>query len=437
MRRPDRIELAFMAYALSGLIGLAIWTQPALGQAEADAALKDRVGQLVDRLEDPKPEVRDEAQARLIKLGAKILPLLPDPSAITGKDRIERLEKIRSTLEEEAEEANSGASLVTIQAKGIRLSEALQQLQRQTGNPITDIREQLGGEVTNPAFDLDLKDVTFLEALDRVAKLADVTTTPATADGTIGIMGGTPPKEPLVRYVGPFRVAFRQFAEVRDLQSGTASANAQLEVAWEPRLRPMLLTLKAEELEIKDDQGREVKPQSMMESNEVVLRPENPAAELNLNLDAPDRTAKKLSRFRVKADVTIPARMKTFRFPSLAQENVTIKQGDVSATLQGTEVDEQVWKVNLQVAYPDNGPVFESFRQGLFNNRIWLQKADGSRFEHNGGSSDNGMSDGRLSFEYLFVDAPGKPADYQLVYEAPSKVITMPLEVEFADVSLP
>jgi len=426
-----------MAYLMSGLIGLSLWTQPALGQAEPDAALKDRVGQLVDRLEDPKPEARDEAQARLIKLGAKILALLPDPSKVTGKERIELLGKIRSTLQEEAEEANPGASLVTIQAKGIRLSEALQQLQRQTGNPITDIREQLGGEVTNPAFDLELKQMSFLEALDRVATLAEVTTTAATSDGTIGIMGGMPPKNPLVRYVGPFRVAFKQFAEVRDLQAGTASANAQLEVAWEPRLRPMLLTLKAEEIEVKDDQGREVKPQSMMESNEVVLRPENPAAELNLNLDAPDRSAKKLSRFRIKADVTLPARMRTFRFPSLAQENVTLKQGDVSATLQGMEVDEQVWKVNVQVAYPGDGPVFESFRQGLFNNRIWLQKADGSRFEHNGGSSDNGMSEGKLSFEYLFVDAPGKPADYQLVYEAPSKVVTIPLEVEFKEVPLP
>ena len=35
--------------------------------------------------------------------------------------------------------------------------------------------------------------------------------------------------------------------------------------------------------------------------------------------------------------------------------------------------------------YPGKGPAFESYRQGLFNNRIWLQKADGSRFEHNGG----------------------------------------------------
>ena len=199
----------------------------------------------------------------------------------------------------------------------------------------------------------------------------------------------------------------------------------------------MLLTLKSDGLAAKDDKNREVKPQAMMESNEVVLRPENPAVEMNLNLEAPDRSAVKLSSFHVKADVTLPAGIKTFRFPSLAQENVTQTQGDVSATLQNVEIDEQVWKVNVELVYPGNGPAFESYRQGLFNNRIWLQKADGSRFEHNGGFSNTSADGGKLGFEYLFVDAPGKPVDYQLVYETPSKVVTIPLEFEFKNVPLP
>jgi len=158
---------------------------------------------------------------------------------------------------------------------------------------------------------------------------------------------------------------------------------------------------------------------------------------MNLNLEAPDRSAVRLSSFRVKAEVTLPAGIKIFRFPSLAQENVTLKQGDVSARLQNIEIDEQVWKVNVELVYPGNGPAFESYRQGLFNNRIWLQKADGSRFEHNGGFSNTSSDGGKLGFEYLFVDAPGKPADYQLVYETPSKVVTIPLEFEFKNVPLP
>ncbi len=63
----------------------------------------------------------------------------------------------------------------------------------------------------------------------------------------------------------------------------------QFEVAWELRLRPMLLALKADQLAIVDDQGKTVELQVMAESTDVPLRPENPVAELNISLDAPER----------------------------------------------------------------------------------------------------------------------------------------------------
>ncbi len=259
-----------------------------------------------------------------------------------------------------------------------------------------------------------------------------------TGDGSIGLMAGKLPEKPLVRYTGPFCVTFKQVAAVRDLQAGTASASVQFEVAWEPRLRPMLLQLKADALKIQDDRGKPVEPQVMKESSEVVLRPDNPAAEVNISLNAPDRAARTLATMKVQADVTVPAGLRTFRFPTLDVKNAVVqKQGDIQVTLEGTEVDEQVWKVNVVLEYPGEGPAFESYRQGLFNNRLWLQKADGSRFEHNGGFSNTSSDGGKLGFEYLFVDAPGKPADYQLVYETPSKVLTIPLEFEFKDVPLP
>jgi hypothetical protein len=355
---------------------------------------------------------------------------------------------VRTALRGKEEDVNTNASRVTVSGKGIRLSEALQQIQKQSGNAITDLREQLGAEVTNPALDLDIKDKPFLEALDQIAALAGVSLSFSTGDGTIGIMGGeatdpsaakppAPAGAPLVRYSGPFRIEIQRLEVVREFKSSSATANVQIVVAWEPRLRPMLLKLKYDVLKILDDQKQEVKPQAERESDEVVIRPENPVAEINLNLLAPARAAKTLSSLHVQAEVTVPASIRTFKFPSLAQKDVTSKQGDVSVTLLDTEVDEQVWKVNVNLAYPGEGPAFESYRQGLFNNRLWLQRADGSRFEHNGGFSNTSSDGGKLGFEYLFVEAPGKPADYQLIYETPSKVITIPLEFEFKDVPLP
>jgi hypothetical protein len=411
---------------------------PARGQEASDAALRDRVTQLVDRLGSDKPEARDAAMAALTKLGPKVLPLLPDAATLPAGERKDRLEKLRAALRKSEDDINPAATRVTLEGKGIRLTEAMQQMQKQTGNAITDMREQLGADITNPALDLQIRDKPFLEALAEVARLAEVDLEFHSGDGSIGLKpvmtaGSAPP----VQYTGPFRIELKQIGLTRDFEAGPALATIQLEAAWEPRLRPMLLKLQAEELKVIDDRGKEVKPQMQMASDEVVVRPENPVAEINLNLQAPDRAAAKLKSLRVKAELTIPAGIKVFRLPSLAQQNTTVKQGDVSVTYQDTEIDEQTWKVHVELSYPGGGAAFESYQQGLFNNRIWLQRADGSRFEQNGGFNSTGSDGGKLGFEYLFVDVPGKPADYQLVYETPSRVITIPLEFEFKDIPLP
>jgi len=426
---------------MAGIVGLAAAAAlvATAGRAQtSDAALKDRVSQLVERLDAPRMEARKQAEEALIKLGPRVLPLLPDAEKVAGAERKQRLGRVREALREATEQTNLGASKVTLKVKGMRLSEVVQKLQAQTGNALSDLRESEGAEAGNPALDLDIADTPFLEALDLVCKQAEVSPNFYTGDGTIGLMAGKPPEKGRVVYTGPFRVAFKQIAAVRDLQAETATANAQLEVAWEPRLRPMLLALKADKTKVVDDRGKAVESQVTEESSDVALRPDNPVAEVNLNLKAPDRAAKSLASFQVKAEVTVPAGLRTFRFKSLdVKEPATIKQGMISVTLEGTEIDEQVWKVNVVLDYPGDGPAFESYRQGLFNNRLWLQKADGSRYEHNGGFSNTSSDGGKLGFEYLFVDAPGKPSDYGLVYETPSKVLTIPLEFEFKDVPLP
>jgi hypothetical protein len=418
-------------------------------EAAVDSALKDRVGQLVERLGSKTESQSDAAVNSLIKLGPKILPLLPEAGSVKSAEVKQRVQKVRAALTKAADDVSPGASRVTIEGKGIRLSEAIQQLQKQTGNAVSDLREQLGAEVTSPALDLNIKKMPFLEALDLVARRAEIGTTYFTGDGSIGLTGGMASADATkgkpasagtasqVLYSGPFRIMLKEVGLLRSFETGTNTCKVQFEVGWEPRLRPMLMALKMDEIKVFDDRNKEVKAQAMMESNEIVIRPENPATEINLDLQAPERAATKLSRLGVKGELTIPAGLKLFKFPSLTEENVTLKQDAVSVTLVGMEIDEQVWKVNVQLDYPGGGADFESYRQGLFNNRVWLERADGSRFALNGGFSNTGSDGGKMGFEYLFVDAPGKPADYQVAYETPSKVIKIPLEFEFKDVLLP
>jgi hypothetical protein len=431
---------------LGGVLALALGMGQASGQQVSESALKDRVAQLVERLEAPKIETRTAAEKSLIDLGPRILQLLPTAIDVKKKDLTERVDRVRAALNEKESQASLDASKVTIKGTAMRLTEAIKALQSQSGNVITDLREENGAEVTNPALDLDIADKPFFEAFDIIADKAGITFTPYTGDGTLGIMAGgmagANPNmpmtgKPLMVYAGPFRVQFKQLAIVKDFGAANGTATAQFDVMWEPRLRPMLLAVKNEDLKVVDDQDKAIAPQVNEEASETGLRAGNCAAELNINLIAPERAAKTLKSLKVKGNVTVPAGMRLFKFPSLAGTNITQKQGDIAVTLEGAEVDEQNWKVALQVSFPEGGEALESYRQGLFNNRIWLQKPDGTRFEHNGGFNNSGASEGKIGFEYIFVDAPGKLADHMLVYESPAKVVPIPLEFEFKDVPLP
>jgi hypothetical protein len=436
-------RVSFTAQLLGAILAFG---SPAPAQQISESALKDRVAQLVERLESPKIETRAAAEKSLVELGSRVVPLLPNKVDPKKTDLVERIERVRSSIQAKDEQTNLGASKITIKAKGIRLTEAIKAFQTQSGNIINDLREANGEEVTNPAVDLDIEDKCFFEALDILAEKAGVAFTPYTGDGTLGLTaGGMAPRpgmpamaKPMLVYSGPFRIQFKEIAIVKDFTTATGKATAQFEVLWEPRLRPMLLSIKNEDLKIVDDQGKPVLPQVKDESSEAAgLRAGNCAAEVNLELLAPERSAKVLSSLKVKGEVTVPSGIKSFKFPNLAATNVIKKQDDITVTLESCEVDEQSWKVALYLAYPEGGPAFESYRQGLFNNRPWLQKSDGSRFEHNGGMNDSGSGEGKIGFEFVFVDVPGKPSDYMFVYETPAKVVPIPLEFEFKDVPLP
>ena len=61
-----------------------------------------------------KVEAREAATASLIKLGPKVLPLLPDPATIKSAERKERLGRVRAALRTKDEDINPDASRVTL-----------------------------------------------------------------------------------------------------------------------------------------------------------------------------------------------------------------------------------------------------------------------------------------------------------------------------------
>src|SRR3954447_10323595 len=97
-----------------GVLALAFGATDAPGQQASETALKDRVAQLVERLESPKVETRAAAEKSLIDLRTRVLPLLPSDVGKAKKDLAERVERVRSALREKEEQTNLGASKITL-----------------------------------------------------------------------------------------------------------------------------------------------------------------------------------------------------------------------------------------------------------------------------------------------------------------------------------
>ncbi len=436
--------------AIRWVIGVAVLTSLVVGPSEAQevsAALRDRVNLLLDRLSDGDDDRADAAEAALIKLGDRILILLPGADSADAEPIRERIERIRTAIKEGSNaESLLEASLVTIKGEGIRLSEVLRGLQSQSGNPITDLRAIYGQDATNPALDLELEKVPFLEALDQVLSQANLTAEYNTGDGTIGILAGGSMTDAYMpgmstgnaskRYNGPFRVVLEEIAAQNDFRSGNRTSNARLSLVWEPRIKPMLLEIEASDMTIVDNLNNTLEPTVSEESSSVILRPETPIAELNLNMVSPVREATMLSSLKVQANVTVPASNTRFQF-ALDRSKSEQTKDEVTVELERIQVDGFVWKIDLVLNYEGNSEAFETYQQGLFNNAIWLQRPDGSRFEQNGGFNQIGLTGNSIALQYLFVDAPGKPSDYELILETPGAVTEIPLEFEFKDVPLP
>ncbi len=130
--------------------------------------------------------------------------------------------------------------------KGKPLSAVLAEFTRQSGNKFKDLRERMGQAVSDPSITVDFDAVPFWAALDKTLDLASLSVYNFASGEELGIVarGETlAPRSGRACYAGPLRLEATRISADRDLRNtGNSSAlRMTLEVAWEPRLRPILL----------------------------------------------------------------------------------------------------------------------------------------------------------------------------------------------------
>lgn len=330
---------------------------------------------------------------------------------------------------------------VKLQSKAIPLGKALQEVAMQTGTEIADMRS----EKNERDLKLDLNKATFWQALDAIAREADLRVSLYHEDRKIGLVDG-PYHEYPISYHGLFRVAVKRIDLVRGLDPESHYGIAYLEVAWEPRFQGFLLENQPDSLEVKDDKGR---PRQAPETGKGQIAVNGQTAtEIKVLLPAFPRSITSIGQLKGSLSVIGSAKMLEFTFDKLdkydpkkgieqTKEGVTVHLDKLSAKEKA-----ELWTIGFALKYPTGGPKFESFQSSLVNNRIYLQNAKNQRFPANGGDEiDQNGTDANV--QYRFVEDPdkkfifGRIGDWKIVYQTPGKIVESAIPFEFKDVPLP
>lgn len=213
---------------------------PSAGQIGAsiggdDKNIAELVEKYVNKLDDLERGVRDQAEQALAALGPKILPYLSRSQSLSAEAAL-RVERLRKRLLAEWIEQEQNPTQITAEFSDTPLQEAVQVLASQSGNRIlvdtTVAEKKVNWHCANrefwPALD---------ELLDRL-QLGVETRSP----NQLLIVPRPPnalPRQAHVTYLGPFRLAFREW--MADTSQTRHVVFAKLELSWEPRLRPVVL----------------------------------------------------------------------------------------------------------------------------------------------------------------------------------------------------
>jgi len=410
------------------------------GQAEAaDGDLPLEVRRLVRQLNAPTLADRDAAEQKLLELGPRVLDLLPPLTARTSAEERQRIGRIQQKLQHRIAEASVRTSTVTLKGENVLLSKVLSAVQEQTGNKIVDIRGQFGHEVTDPKLSVDFQGRPFWQALDHVLDQAGLTVYPFAQERAIHVIArpeNQRPRSEGAGYVGPFRLEPQKIVAQRDLRNpAQKSLMLQLEVAWEPRLRPITIKQKLGELKATDESGQPLPVAAGEGELEVPGGADATATNLMLPFQLPPRSVGKIARLAGKLTATIPGKIETFTFDDLEAKDVEKRVAGVRVTLEGVRKNNDLREVRLRIKFDEAGDALASHRNWIFNNEAYLVNAAGEKLEYETLETTHQAED-EVGVAYLFF-LKKAITEYKFVYKTPGVIVASDFDYELKDVELP
>lgn len=429
----------------------------------------------VARLDADRRTDRLAAEKELLRMGPVVLKWLPEPESLGSRSTVEAVRRVRVQLERQQAERSVEAGRLAI-GESPTLKELIPRIVRETGNIV--IADDLAAEVLAKTLRLPERPTfwTLLEALRDQHSL-------------IGKLEGSPVRVRLLSRSSAmsdecllrselasaqskaFRVALRS-AKPRAIagESVDSLMRLEMEVASEPRLRPLFLKCAASDLRVT---SRSAASNSATVKNEATAKDERwlpfaPETKLELTFGQGGRQLVLPLDFRLpelarRDVVSLSGRMFVqtaaaevpIEFPAGAESRgVSRRKGGVTVKVLNWLAENVGAKHSLEVTasvtYDTGGPAFESHRSWMLFNIAGLVRAGMMATEKplqpaeatslvmlkpNDIETD-AQPDGSIAVVYRFLELPLPASEYRFRYVAPTLILDVPVEFEMREVRL-
>jgi hypothetical protein len=439
------MRISLPAMACFCVTSVAVWAAESKPAAqEADPQLARQISRAVGQLNDDKAAGRDAAEKKLLELAGtstatadhflQALPKETDQMPVAVR---ERLARIRKQVEDRAAKASTAATTITLAAKDMPLKDVIAAIEKQTGNHFIDNREQAGAK--DAGIVIDLKNEPFWPAIDQIfdqAKLGIYSYGGKDALSIVARDTADSSRHKRAAYNGPFRLDITDVQGERSLrQPKQTSLKLQLEVAWEPRLRPIAISQPATDLEATTDDGNKLTVSQPDANLDVEVPNGTQAAEISLPFELPPRSVKRISALHGKLHALVPGRQVKFRFGDLANAaGRTQRMGGVQVTVDDVRRNNAVWEIHMRFSLDEDNGALQSHRAWVFQNLSYLLDKDGKQID-NAGLETTRQAKNEVGNAYMF-DVPSIEG-LSWVYETPAAIVDLPVEYEIKDIELP
>jgi len=411
------------------------------GQADAvtaDEDLKLEVLRLVRRLDSRELADREAAEKALLEMGPKALDLFPPVDERTPAEVKERLDRVKVVLQKQQAEAAAANSTVTLSGERMLLTDIFEAIQKQTGN---SIKFEQGGPNAPPVrLNVDYNDAPFWPTFDEILDRAGLAVGTYGMDRTLSIRvarGEMLPRTQTASYAGPFRFQAVRVDAGRDLRmDGSRSMSLTIEIAWEPRFRPISMQQRMSEIQIADENGEPVLIAARGAELEIPVLAEAISTELRIPLEAPPRSVQKIARLKGSMHALMQGKAEAFEFGDLGKaDNVEKRAAGVTVILEQVRRNRDVWEIRVITRFDDAEGALASHRNWVFDNPAKLIAPGGEEIPFHAYDSTRQMEN-EVGVAYFFgID--GNLDGYKFVYETASTVLSAKFDYELKDIELP